>query len=44
MNKFFSDFAITEIDPDPMSDLIALEDESQAVADFHNGFLCTVDE
>ena len=41
MNKFFADdFAI---DSDTMLDLFALEEETQAVSDLHNGFLCTVE-
>ena len=43
MSAFYSD-SDSLLDFDPMLDLIAQEDESQAVADFHNGFLCTVDE
>ena len=42
MNNFFA-LDDSSIDFDPMLDLAALEDESQAVSDLHNGFLCTVE-
>ena len=42
MNSFYSD-SDSLLDFDPMLDLVAQEDEYQAVSDLHNGFLCTVE-
>ena len=42
MNNFYSN-SDSLLDFDPMLDLVAQEDEFQAVSDLHNGFLCTVE-